>query len=113
MAATAALAPIPETLRFVCLSPGVYDSADGRVTLYRLLCSGPPGWNVEWTIDYQNRLVDLACSSTASMGACSNVFALALTLIVDGAASFRDAKALAADAWPALRERLAALEEAS
>lgn len=101
----AALGPLPLVLRFRRVGPGVYDSADGRVTLYRIEGCTPAAWNAEWTIDYQNRLRDLDPDATLGSVAYGN--------IVDGAATFRDAKALAADAWPALHAKVAALEDAA
>lgn len=99
-----ALGPLPLELRFRRVGPGVYDSADGRATLYRIEGCTPAAWNVEWTIAYENRLREIDPDYTYG--------SIALTNIVDGAATFRDAKALAADAWPALRAKVAALEEA-
>lgn len=97
------LAAVPDTLVWRRLCAGVYETLDGRVTLYRLEDVNPPAWNVEWTIDYGNAIAD-------AVGGLAHTDPL-LACIVDGAATFRDAKLLAADAWPPLRTRLSEIEE--
>lgn len=87
------------------IGPGVYDSDDGRVTLYRIEGCRPTAWNVEWTTEYQNWLA--ANDPDYSYGS------IALSLIVDGAATKRDALALYADAWATLFEKLYDIEAAS
>lgn len=96
---------MPDSLQWVCLSPGVYDDTTGRVTMYRIEGCTPAAWNVEWTTDYQYWLATTDSDYTRD--------SLALTMLVDGAASWRDAKALAAAAWPTLRARAQAIEQAA
>jgi hypothetical protein len=92
------LGPLPEqTPRFRQIGPGVYDSLDGRVTMYRVPGVDPPAWNVEWQTQYTWMLSDVEITSSD-------------TLLVDGAATKRDALALFADEWPRLRERAEAAE---
>lgn len=93
---------VPPALVWKRVASGLYESEDGRVVLQQVPGVYPPAWNVEWTIDYGNAL--------AAIDPDYSLDALALTLIVDGARSFRDAKLLAADAWPAVRDRIAAIE---
>lgn len=95
---------LPKALVFHRAGHGVYDSADGRVTLYRIEGCSPAAWNVEWTIEYGGWLRDHDPDYTHGSIALSN--------IVDGAGTKRDALALAAEAWPKLRARVAAIEAA-
>jgi hypothetical protein len=91
------------TPRLHRVGPGVYDSDDGRVTLYRIEGVNPPAWNVEWTVDYQNYLVDhdLDVSRTA----------VALALIVDGAGTKKTALQIFGYDWPWYADQIARIEE--
>jgi hypothetical protein len=97
--------PVPGVLVWRRVGPGVYDDATGRVTLYKIVGCNPPAWNVEWTIEEGNLL--------GALDDDGGFAALAHTNIVDGAASYRDAKALATEAWPQFREYAEALEESA
>lgn len=59
---------------FTRIAPGVYDSADGRWTMYRIEGVNPPAWNVEATVGAEEE-----------SGPC---------MVVDGAATMRDAVAI-------------------
>ena len=74
--------PIPdEPPKLKRVAPGIYDSDDGRITMYRLEGVHPPAWNVEWTTDYsyEMQLGDYLADDLHSN-------------IVDGARSMGDAK---------------------
>lgn len=70
--------------RFHRVAAGDYETRDGRFMLHRLLDVNPPAWNIEETRED------------------------AYALIVDGAATKRDALALFADWFPRRQEELAA-----
>lgn len=69
------------------VGPGVYDSQDGRFTMYRIEGVQPPAWNVDWHTDEMCRMVDADPEHRTGADYGS---------IVDGAASMRDAVAIAA-----------------
>lgn len=65
---------------FVCVQPGYYETPDGRFTMYRLEGVHPPAWNVEEvTFD--------AITDTQPGDGYDG-------LVVDGARTMADAKAL-------------------
>jgi len=76
------------------IGPGVYDSADGRFTLEQIPGCRPPAWNVSWATAEVLRREDVDPENFDRW--------YYGTLLVDGAASFRDAKALAVEATAAL-----------
>lgn len=41
-----------------CVSPGVYDSADGRYEMYRIEGVSPPAWNVDYSPTYAAECID-------------------------------------------------------
>lgn len=88
----------PEGLT-VQVAPGDYETPDGRYRAYRVPGLRPTAWNVEavWTDDERDRGVDLQVESE---------------LVVDGAASLKDARALFVKAHADYEaKRLAALVE--
>jgi hypothetical protein len=91
--------PVPvEPPKFKLVGPGVYESPDGRLTMYRIEGLRPPAWNVERHTDYLNDLVD-ADPENRTTDKYSGV-------LVDGAASKKDAEGLLRDAWPFVRREL-------
>lgn len=91
-------------LVFNRLAPGVYDTPDGRMTLYRIEGCTPPAWNVEWTVEYQNWLGEHVPGD----------YSIVTTNIVDGAATKRDAVALAQHEWTSgLSAEIATIEGAA
>lgn len=93
--------PLPGAVapKFKLVSPGVYDTEDGRLTLYRLEGVSPPAWNVEWTVDYENAL-----NQATAMPAHA--------VLVDGAASKKDALELFVEHWPETRAQILGFEQA-
>ena len=75
-------------MKWVRVAAGDYETPDGRYRAYRCVGVNPPGWNVEavWTDEEYEQGVDIQVSSKLS------------ELVIDGAASLRDAKALFEDA---------------
>lgn len=67
------------------VSAGIYDSDDGRFNLYRIEGVNPPAWNVEWSVEEVERRIE---ADPEHVGYGS------FDLIVDGAASKRDAIAI-------------------
>jgi hypothetical protein len=76
------------TPRFKRVSPGVYDSEDGRFEMYRIEGVNPPAWNVEYSADWVEAQV-AADPEHVTWGS--------FDMVVDGAASMRDAVAIFAE----------------
>jgi 2'-5' RNA ligase len=96
--------PIPaDPPKLKRVGSGVYDSTDGRVTMYRIEGVYPPAWNVEWTIPYQNAVLDALAGGYQPGDAVS-------TNLVDGAATMKDAVALFERGWPQTRAHIEQFE---
>lgn len=93
--------PLPGAVapKFKMFAPGDYVTEDGRLTLYRLEGVSPPAWNVEWSGDYQYLVGD-----TQPLDSPIH------SVIVDGAATKKDALALFADQWPETRANILKFE---
>lgn len=63
--------------------PGVYDSEDGRFTMYRIEGVYPAAWNVDWQTDEVERRIDANPENFSYRD---------FDTIVDGAASMKDAR---------------------
>jgi hypothetical protein len=88
--------------KFKRVGPGVYDSEDGRITMYRIEGVRPPAWNVEWTTDYTYEVTGTGLTT----GFGDSIYAN----IVDGAASMKDAREMFEREWPSLRPHIATWE---
>lgn len=75
--------------KFHRVAAGDYETADGKYNLRKLIGVNPPAWNVEYGTDWINRQI---AANPELIGA--ERFS---SLIVDGAASKRDALELFAD----------------
>ena len=89
---------------FKRVAAGLYETEDGSIEIQQLIGDGgaflrPAGWNVDWGTDfvYEHKYTGDAWDRVPN---------LLDTLIVDGAASYKDAKALFHDWW---RENAASL----
>lgn len=71
------------------LCSGVYDSEDGRFTMYRIEGVYPPAWNVEWAVGHVAAMVDADPEHVT--------FSDYADCIVDGAISMRVAREIAQD----------------
>lgn len=85
---------------FYRIAPGVYDSVDGRLTMYRIEGLNPPGWNIELHTDYVWRM---------SGHENANLHEIWIT-VVDGAVSMHDALAIMRQEWPQIDARLSRIE---
>jgi hypothetical protein len=93
--------PIPEEPpKFKQIGSGVYDSADGRVTMYRVEGVRPAAWNVEWTTDY----------SYEATGVDHVDHSLLWSNLVDGAGSKKDAERYFKESWPETRKTIQSIE---
>lgn len=88
--------------RWQRVAPGDYETVDGRYRIYQVPGLRPAAWNVEavWTDAERAACVDL------------HVVAVASELVVDGAASLRDAKQLFEVELPAYDALRLAVEKA-
>lgn len=91
-----------EPPKFKTIGPGVYETGDGRITMYRIEGTRPPAWNVEWTTGYAWDVQGTPSISGMSSPLYSN--------IVDGAASKKDAVALFERSWPETRAAIQQFE---
>lgn len=89
----------PPKLRVV--APGVYDSEDGRITMYRIPGLKPPAWNVEWTTDYSYKMSNSEHAESEALW--SN--------LVDGAGSMKMALDEFRAAWPETRAAIQRIED--
>lgn len=76
--------PVP---RFHRIAPGDYETADGTFRLVQLDGGATRAWNVEYTTDYIQRWIDVDPEHRYTIA----------EVVVDGAATKRDALALFAD----------------
>jgi ribosomal protein S18 acetylase RimI-like enzyme len=90
--------PVPPKLKLI--GPGVYESEDGRITMYRIEGVRPYAWNIEWTIPYENAVIDSGFVDTHTVYAN----------IVDGAASKKDALEIFRAGWPETHAKIVAFE---